>query len=133
MVAQEVVKMVSKDPKLIVDVDNTITIHESAKEYSEKSPNLEVISKLHEYKKSGFEIILFTARNMYTHQGDLGKINAITAPTLVEWLAKHNVPYDGLILGKPWCGEGGFYVDDKAIRPSEFTELSYEEIKKLIE
>jgi capsule biosynthesis phosphatase len=70
---------------------------------------------------------------MYTHQGDLGKINAITAPTLVDWLAKHSVPYDGLILGKPWCGEGGFYVDDKAIRPSEFTGLSYDEIKKLIE
>ena len=125
--------MVSKDPKLIVDIDNTITIHESSKEYSEKSPNQEVIRKLHEYKKNGFEIILFTARNMYTHQGDLGKINAITAPILVEWLAKHNIPYDGLIFGKPWCGEGGFYVDDKAIRPSGFTQLSYDEIKKLIE
>ena len=125
--------MVNKDPKLIVDIDNTITIHESSKEYSKKSPNPEVISKLREYKKKGFEIILFTARNMYTHQGDLGKINASTAPILVEWLAKHNVPYDGLIFGKPWCGEGGFYVDDKAIRPSEFTELSYDEIKNLIE
>ena len=125
--------MVSKDPKLIVDIDNTLTIHKSSKEYSEKSANLEVIGKLHEYRKNGFEIILFTARNMYTHQGDLSKINAKTAPILIEWLAKHNVPYDGLILGKPWCGEGGFYVDDKAIRPSEFTELSYDEIKKLIE
>ena len=125
--------MVSKDPKLIVDIDNTITINASSKEYSKKSPNLEVISKLHEYKKRGFEIILFTARNMYTHQGDLGKINARTAPILAEWLAEHNVPYDGLIFGKPWCGEGGFYVDDKAIRPSEFTELSYDEIKNLIE
>ena len=133
MVAQEEIEMVSKDPKLIVDIDNTITIHESSKQYSEKSPNLEVISKLHEYKKNGFDIILFPARHMYPHQGDLGKINAITAPILVDWLAKHNVPYDGLILGKPWCGEGGFYVDDKAIRPSEFTEFSYDEIKRLIE
>lgn len=124
--------MVSKDPKLIVDIDNTITIHESAKEYSEKKPNFAVIHKLNEYKKNGFEIILFTARNMYTHQGDLGKINAKTAPTLIDWLARHNVPYDGLIFGKPWCGEGGFYIDDKAIRPSEFTELSYDEIIKLI-
>lgn len=125
--------MISKDPKLIVDIDNTITIHDSSKEYSQKIPNLEVIRKLHEYKNNGFEIILYTARNMYTHQGDLGKINAMTAPTLVEWLTKHKVPYDGLILGKPWCGDGGFYVDDKAIRPAEFTELSYQEIKKLIE
>jgi capsule biosynthesis phosphatase len=133
MVDQKDIEMVSKDPKLIVDIDNTITIHDSSKEYSEKLPNFEVIFKLHEYKKHGFEIILFTARNMYTHQGDLGKINAISAPILVDWLSKHNVPYDELILGKPWCGEGGFYVDDKAIRPSEFTELTYDEIKKLIE
>jgi capsule biosynthesis phosphatase len=125
--------MVSKDPKVIIDIDNTITIHESSKEYSDKLPNLKVIEKLHEYKNSGFEIILFTARNMYTHQGDLGKINAITAPTLIDWLAKYNVPYDGLIFGKPWCGEGGFYVDDKAIRPSEFIKLSYNEIQKVLE
>jgi capsule biosynthesis phosphatase len=133
LVAQEIVEMVNKDPKLIVDIDNTITIHKSSKDYAEKSANLEVIQKLHEYRNNGFEIILFTARNMYTHQGDLSKINAITAPVLIDWLAKHNVPYDGLIFGKPWCGEGGFYIDDKAIRPSEFIGLSYEEIKKLIE
>ena len=125
--------MVSKNPKLVVDIDNTITIHESSKDYSEKTPNLEVIDKLREYRNEGFEIVLFTARNMYTHQGDIDKINKITAPLLVDWLAKHNIPYDQLILGKPWCGEGGFYVDDKAIRPSEFTQLSYDEIKKLIE
>ena len=125
--------MVNKNPKLIVDIDNTITIHESSKDYALKAANLEVIQKLHEYRNNDFEIILFTARNMYTHQGDLSKINAKTAPVLIEWLAKNNVPYDGLIFGKPWCGEGGFYVDDKAIRPSEFIGLSYDEIKKLIE
>lgn len=124
--------MITKQPKLIVDVDDTITIHNSSKNYHEKLPNLEVIKKLHDYKKNGFGIILYTARNMYSHQGDLGKINAETAPILIQWLTKHNVPYDGLIFGKPWCGEGGFYIDDKAIRPKEFEELSYDQILKLI-
>ena len=35
-------------------------------------------------------------------------------------------------MGKPWCGFEGFYVDDKAIRPNELVDLSYEEIQKLI-
>ena len=35
-------------------------------------------------------------------------------------------------MGKPWCGFDGFYVDDKAVRPNEFKELSYEKIKELI-
>ncbi|HFM3427384.1 TPA: capsular biosynthesis protein, partial [Escherichia coli] len=44
---------------------------------------------------------------------------------------KNNVPYDEIYVGKPWCGHEGFYVDDKAIRPNEFVNLSYNEIKKL--
>jgi capsule biosynthesis phosphatase len=69
---------------------------------------------------------------MKTYNGDLAKINFYTLPILTKWLKKHNVPYDGIIMGKPWCGEDGFYVDDKAIRPKEFLELNEEEIKKLI-
>lgn len=125
--------MVTKNPKLIVDIDNTVTVHDSSKDYATKLPNVSVIEKLREYKSEGFEIVLFTARNMYTHQGDLGKINAQTAPVLLQWLEEHDVPYDGIIFGKPWCGEGGFYVDDKAIRPSEFVNSSYEEILGLLE
>ncbi|MGB1430491.1 MAG: hypothetical protein ACPG6J_01425 [Flavobacteriaceae bacterium] len=125
--------MVTKNPKLIVDIDNTVTVHDSSKDYATKLPNVSVIEKLREYKSEGFEIVLFTARNMYTHQGDLGKINAQTAPVLLQWLKEHDVPYDGIIFGKPWCGEGGFYVDDKAIRPSEFVNSSYEEILGLLE
>lgn len=53
-------------------------------------------------------------------------------PTIITWLQKHDVPYDEIIIGKPWCGYDGFYVDDKAIRPSEFISLNYEQIKELL-
>ena len=43
------------------------------------------------------------------------------------------MPYDDIVIGKPWCGFEGFYVDDKAIRPSEFSTLSYEEICTLLQ
>jgi capsule biosynthesis phosphatase len=35
-------------------------------------------------------------------------------------------------MAKPWCGFEGFYIDDKAIRPSEFISKSYEEIIDLL-
>ncbi|MFS2220839.1 capsular biosynthesis protein, partial [Commensalibacter sp. A3DC] len=91
------------------------------------------IQKLREYKKQGFEIIIQTARNMYTYNGDIGKINANTLPIIIEWLKKHEIPYDEIYVGKPWCGKEGFYIDDRAIRPSEFISMSFDEITKLIE
>lgn len=118
--------------RIIVDIDDTLTIHSSSKEYSSKLPRKNIVERLKEYKKKGYEIVLFSARNMKTYQGDLAKINKHTLPTLIQWLDDNQVEYDGLIVGKPWCGELGFYVDDKAIRPDEFLNMSEEDIQKLI-
>ncbi len=70
---------------------------------------------------------------MRTYKGNLGLINANTAKVLFEWLSDHCVPYDEIYFGKPWCGKSGFYIDDKAIRPREFRELSYNQIVKRLE
>jgi capsule biosynthesis phosphatase len=118
--------------RLIMDVDDTITVSHSDTTYETVLPNLEVIAKLRAYQAEGFEIVLSTARNMRTHGGNVGKINAHTLPVLMDWLKRHNVPYDEIWTGKPWCGTDGFYVDDKAIRPDEFVSLSYSEIRELI-
>jgi capsule biosynthesis phosphatase len=118
--------------KIIIDLDNTITIEDPNIDYANKEPNSLLIDKLIEYRSMGFEIIIYTARNMRSYEKDISKINANTLPTIINWLKINNVPYDGIIVGKPWCGNDGFYVDDKAIRPSEFVNLSYEDIIKLI-
>ncbi len=117
--------------RLIVDLDGTITIDAKAG-YDKATPNQQVIAKLREYKADGFEIVISTSRNVRTYQGNLGKINANTLPVILEWLKKHEVPYDEIYVGKPWCGHDGFYIDDRAIRPNEFADLSYTEIKSLI-
>ena len=117
--------------KLVVDLDNTITLGDT-KDYNNVSPNLELIEKLREYRKNGFEIVINTARNMNTYKGNIGKINIKTLPLIIEWLYKHNVPYDEIIMGKPWCGTDGFYIDDRAIRPSEFESMTFEELTDLI-
>lgn len=69
---------------------------------------------------------------MRTYDGNIGKINANTLPVIVDWLSRHSVPYDEIHVGKPWCGDDGFYVDDKAVRPSEFARMSLEEIRAVL-
>jgi capsule biosynthesis phosphatase len=118
--------------KLIVDLDGTLT-QANTSDYKNVLPRLEVIEQLHNYKQQGFTIVIATARNMRTFEGNVGKINIHTLPTITEWLNKYNIPYDEIIVGKPWCGHEGFYIDDRSVRPSEFANLSYSEINQLFE
>jgi len=118
--------------KLIVDIDNTICETVNG-DYENSTIKQSVLLKLIEYKNKGFEIILFTSRNMRTYKNNIGKINLYTIPVIVEWINNNNIPCDELHVGKPWCGLEGFYIDDKSIRPSEFISKDYEEIKKLID
>ena len=118
--------------RLIVDLDGTLTMADT-NNYAEVTPRQDVIDRLKEYQAKGFEIVISTARNMRTFEGNVGKINIHTLPIITAWLDKHNVPYDEILVGKPWCGHEGFYIDDRAIRPSEFAKLTQEEIEQLIE
>ena len=118
--------------RIVVDLDDTITKHDPSLSYSDKEPDLMLIARLREYKAAGFEIAIQTARNMRTYNNSVGKITAHTLPVIIDWLRKHDVPYDEIYIGKPWCGLEGFYIDDRAIRPSEFLSLSLEEIQALI-
>jgi capsule biosynthesis phosphatase len=69
---------------------------------------------------------------MRTFEGRVGEIVAKTVPTLIAWLDKHDIPYDEIHVGKPWCGHDGFYVDDRAVRPDEFARMDYTEIRALL-
>lgn len=117
--------------RIVIDLDGTLTIDKPF-EYKDKPPNKKIIEQCRYYQSIGFEIVISTSRNMRTYAGNIGKINANTLPTIIGWLEKNNVPYDEIIVGKPWCGFDGFYVDDKAIRPSEFANLNYSEIKEML-
>jgi len=125
--------MIQKQKCLVIDIDGTLCPTKSATEsYSSLIPYPEMIEALRRYREAGFYIILMTSRNMRTYEGNIGQILANTAPVLYEWLARNGIPYDEIHFGKPWPGKGGFYVDDKAIRPSEFRALNYEQIEELL-
>lgn len=118
--------------RLIVDLDGTVTLGDTS-DYKNVRPNIDVIRQLRNYKELGYIITIFTARNMRTYEGNIGKINLYTLPIITTWLELHDVPFDEVIVGKPWCGHEGFYIDDRAIRPSEFAKLSPTEIQRLID
>lgn len=118
--------------KIIMDLDETISVKIDGKGYEAAVPRHDVIARMRQYREMGFEICIFTARNMRTFAGNIGKINVHTLPAIIEWLEKNDVPFDEIIAGKPWCGHDGFYVDDRAIRPSEFVKLSPQEIDAVL-
>lgn len=118
--------------RLIFDLDGTICFATNG-DYINATPNHQVIEVLRSYKDNGFEIIISTSRNIRTYDGNVGKINANTLPIIIKWLEKNNVPYDEIYVGKPWCGFEGFYIDDKAIRPSELVSMSYDEIMDMLD
>lgn len=118
---------------LVVDIDGTLCdIKTSDQSYADLEPRQEMLVKLSEYQQKGYRILLFTSRNMNTYKNNLGQINKHTAPVLLEWLTKWEVPYDEILFGKPWPRKRGFYIDDRAVRPDEFLRLSEEEIQTLL-
>jgi capsule biosynthesis phosphatase len=125
--------MIRRERCIVFDIDGTICpIKSSEQSYDDLVPHPEMLKRLREYRDEGFYIILSTSRNMNTHSGNIGLLIANTAKQLFGWLDRHEVPYDELHVGKPWPGRGGFYVDDKAIRPDEFLQMNYEQILKVV-
>jgi capsule biosynthesis phosphatase len=126
--------VIHRERCIVLDVDGTLCpIKREDEDYSDLSPCAEVVARMREYRAHGFYLILQSSRNMNRHDGNMGLITAHTARTMLDWLDRHEIPYDELHLGKPWAGRGGFYVDDRAIRPSEFVSMSYEEVLAVID
>jgi capsule biosynthesis phosphatase len=125
--------VIREEKCIVVDIDGVLCeVRKHDESYETLAPRLDVVEQLREYQKKGFYIILYSARNMRTYGGNIGLINANTAKVLLNWLERHEIPHDEIHFGKPWPGRGGFYVDDKAVRPDEFLGLSYEDILELI-
>ena len=128
--------------RIVIDLDHTLCIAADEGQaptdkrmaaYERARPVMAVVERLKELHKQGFEIVINTSRNMRTFNGVVGRINIHTLPRILAWLDTYNIPYDEVIVGKPWCGKDGFYVDDRSIRPSEFARLSLDEINALFQ
>ena len=120
-----------KIKRIVIDLDQTIAQVRDG-DYDSALPDLSIINAMRNAQSEGYQIIVFTARGMQSKNGICEIVYKDVLPKIVKWLTQYDIPFDGVIIGKPWCGVDGFYVDDRAIRPSEFASLSLGEIKSLL-
>ncbi len=85
---------------LAVDIDGVLAQPREDLDYSLCEPVPGAKAALTELKNRGFFIALHTGRHF----------NRLTETT--EWLAKHGIPYDHIVMGKPTAR---YYIDDRAI------------------
>ncbi len=88
-------------------------------DYSTVEPITKNIDFLKSLYNSGHYIIIYTARRMRTHNGDVEKVIADIGQVTKDSLEKFGIPYHELIFGKPYAHH---YFDDLAI--SAFDDLS---------
>ena len=116
---------------IVFDLDNTLCLGEKINNSHEnKIPNIKMIEILNQLHDEGYNIIIETARNMYTQKNDEGQVIKNVGEYTLKWLRENNVKYDSIRFGKSY---GEFYVDDKAIRPSELYKYGLNGVKKIIE
>jgi len=103
------------------DLDNTlVTYPEIKNDYSSVKPIRDNISFLKYLKNIGHTIIIYTARRMKTHNGNVGKVISDIGRITFDTLDKFGIEYDEIYFGKPYAH---FYIDDLAIN-------SYNDIDK---
>ena len=94
-----------------LDFDNTLVTYPQIKDdYTSVLPikrNIEILKFL---KKMGHTIIVYTARRMRTHSGNVGKVVSDVGRITMDSLDDFNIPYDELYFGKPYAH---FYIFPK--------------------
>jgi capsule biosynthesis phosphatase len=108
-------KLLFRKMRICFDLDNTlVTYPQVPNDYSTVKPIENMISILQKLKMEGHTIIIYTARRMLTHGGNIGKIMQDIGKQTFDTLEKFNIPYDEIVFGKPIAD---MYIDDKAINP----------------
>lgn len=108
--------------RICIDFDGVICqLKESDSDsYDNLRPMPGSIEKLTQLKNAGHYLIIYTARRMRTHQGNLGAVMADIGGVTIEWLKFHHIPYDEIYFGKPWAD---IYIDDNAYRFHSWEEI----------
>ena len=103
--------------RICFDLDNTLVTHpDISGDYTSVRPieqNIQYAQFLHNL---GCVIIIYTARRMKTHQGNVGSIVADVGKTTIDTISKYDIPCDELYFGKPYAHA---YIDDLAYNAFE--------------
>ena len=107
--------------RIVIDLDGTICpLKTEGQSYDDLLPLQGAVEKLSTLRQQGHYIILQTARNMATHDSNLGKVMKNIGLITFEWLKRHNIEYDEIFFGKP---NGELYIDDRAFRFTDWESV----------
>ena len=99
--------------RICFDLDNTLVTYPKIKnDYTSVEPIIKNINFLKYLKKMGNTIIIYTARKMKTHDGNIGKSLCEIGKITFETLCNFDIPFDEIYFGKPYAD---FYIDDLAV------------------
>lgn len=101
--------------RFVFDLDNTLVTHPTIKDdYTSVKPLEDNIKFLNYLKNQGHYIIIYTARRMKTHKGNVPRVVADIGEITLKTLKDFGIKYDEIQFGKPYAD---FYIDDLAINP----------------
>lgn len=99
--------------RICFDLDNTlVTAPLVTGDYTTVKPltgNIQIVRELY---NAGHTIIIYTARRMKTHSGNVGRILADVGDVTFQTLREFQIPFHEIYFGKPYAH---LYVDDLAV------------------
>ena len=104
--------------KIVVDIDGTLCEDTAGLDYENAPPKWDVIEAVRRHYLLGYHVTIFTARGMHRFGGDGSLCDQNLRGVTEAWLMKYLVPYHVLLFGKP---SSDVYIDDKGMRPDEFS------------
>ena len=108
--------------RVCFDLDNTlVTFPKIKNDYTSVEPITKNIEFLRYLKSFGHTIIIYTARRMKTHYGNVGKIMSDIGKITFDTLEKFDIPYDEIYFGKP---HADVYIDDLGLNCFDDMEKS---------
>ena len=114
-------KLLKKNKNTIyIDLDNTLTSPNNQNSYLVHDVNNDIKKAILQAKKKSYDVVIYTSRGMLSYNKDINDINKYVLPNIKKWLNKNEIYYDDIIIGKPFCGSNGWYVDDKNLSTKQF-------------
>lgn len=96
--------------RIVIDLDGTICeLKKEGQTYADVAVLPGARERMTELKAAGHHIIIQTARHMKTCNGDVNLVIAKIGQITLDWLKKHEIPYDEIHFGKPYAQ---LYIDD---------------------
>jgi len=118
----DALKQCSDKKRFCFDLDYTLVRASTMPvDYEKVEPIWKNINFLNFLKDQGHTIIIYTARRMRTHGGNVGKLIKDIGRITFDTLDKFGIQYDEIYFGKPYAN---YYIDDLSI--NSYHDLSKE-------